>query len=142
MEQKRLGLHLETQQRTHTIDFCRKLILILNQWLEHPTPYYTILKYRSTPCLNTLMGSVRYPFTLLKYSVHCWIVELHPTFLHFGALPNPNTFFWILCYLIILLSNFQIPFSAEPFPISIYCSTMLNPNILFVYNKSLQTVEE
>ena len=49
------------------------------------------LHYRNIPCLNILMGSVRYLITLLKYSLFHYIVELYPTFLQCWAIRNSNT---------------------------------------------------
>ena len=57
----------------------------------HAGTWPKILHYRNLPCLNTLMGSVRYLITLLKYSLFHHIVELYPTFLQCWAILNSNT---------------------------------------------------
>ena len=47
--------------------------------IQIQTMYYYITEvYR----LNTLVGSVRYLITLLKYTLFYYIVELYPAFLH------------------------------------------------------------
>ena len=76
---------------THTLRFCRKPNPIPIRWLGHPKPNSLLLHYRSIPSLNTLVGSVRYLITLLKYRLFHYIVELYRTFLHCWATPNPNT---------------------------------------------------
>ena len=83
--------HLLIHWRTHTLDFCRKPNPISIRWLGHPNPNSLLLHYRSIPCLKTLVGSVRYLITLLKYRLFHYIVELYPTFLHCWSIPNPNT---------------------------------------------------
>ena len=63
----------------------------LNSMTRTPKSKLFILHYRSIPCLNTLVGIGRYLITLLKYRLFHYIVELYPTFLHYWAIPNPNT---------------------------------------------------
>ena len=68
--------------------------LIAGRWPKN-------LHYRNIPCLNTLMGSVRYLITLLKYSLFHYIVELYPDFLQCWAKPISNTLLgYILSYYI------------------------------------------
>ena len=135
VEQSRLESHVLIHWRTHTYGFCRKPNPISIRWLGHPNPNSLILQYRSIPCLNKLVGSVRYLITLLEYRLFHYLVELYPTFLHYWAIPNPNTLlkftlsqniaeqfsisihtelypilrhYWGIPYLITLLSNSQI----------------------------------
>ena len=61
----------------------KKLNLISFQWLGHPNSYHTILHYRSIPCPNTFVDSVRYFITacfisLLSYTQRFYIAELYP----------------------------------------------------------------
>ena len=85
------GSHLLVHWRTHTLGFCRKPNLISIRWLGHPNPNSLLLHYRCITSLNTLVGSVRYLITLLKYGLFHYIIELYRTFLHCWATPNPNT---------------------------------------------------
>ena len=85
------GSHLLIHWRTHKLGFCRNPNPISIRRLGQPNPNYFLLHYRSIPCLNTLVGSVRYLLSLLKYSLFHYIIELQPTFLHCWAIPNPNT---------------------------------------------------
>ena len=92
--------------RTHTLGFCRKPNPISIQWLGHLNPNSIILHYRSILCLNTLVGSVRYLITLLKYRMFHYIVELYSTFLHCWAKPNLDT---LLRYTLFFYIARQIP---------------------------------
>ena len=89
-EQNGLVLRVLTHWRTQTFSFGPKPNPISIRWLGHPNPNSLILHYRCIPCLNTLVGSVRYLIILLRYSLFYYIVELYPTFLHCWAIPNPN----------------------------------------------------
>ena len=91
VEQNRLESHVLIHWRTHTFGFCGKPNPISIRWLGHPNPNSLFMHYRSIPSLNTLVGSVRYLITLLKYRLFHYIVELHPTFLLCWAIPDPNT---------------------------------------------------
>ena len=65
-----------------------------------------ILHYRSIPCLNTLVGSVRYLITLLKYSLFLTMLSFTQPF-HIAE-PDPIlTHCWSIPYPITLLSNSQ-----------------------------------
>ena len=90
-EKNLFGSHLLMHWRTHTLGFCRKPNPISIRWLGHPNPNSLLLHYRSRPCLNTLVGSVRYLNSRLKYRPFHYIVELYPTFLHCWAIRSPNT---------------------------------------------------
>ena len=60
----------------------------LDSNIQIQTIYYYITEvYR----LNTLVGSVRYLITLLKYRMFHYIVELYPKILHCWAIPNHDT---------------------------------------------------
>ena len=116
-EQHGLQLHVLIYWRTHTFGFCQKPNPISIRWLGHPNPNSLLLHYRSIPCLNTLLGSVLHLFTLLKYSLFDYIVELYPTILHCWAIPNPKT----------LLRYTLSYYMAEQFP---------NTNTLLSYTHS------
>ena len=152
-EESRLRSHLLIHWRTHALGFSRKPNHISIRWLGHPNPNSLLLHYRSIPCLNTLVGSVRYLITLLKYRLYHYIVELFPTLLHCWVVPNANTLLrytlsyyiakqfpisiltelyptlrqnWGTRYLIILLSNSQL---------LILCWAIPNPNTSLRYTK-------
>ena len=61
------------------------------QSLGHPHPNHMFLHYRNITCLNTLVGSVRYLITLLKYNLFYYIAQVNPRFLHSWAKLNPKT---------------------------------------------------
>ena len=106
VEKNLFGSHLLIHWRTHTLNFCRKPNPISIRWLGHPNPYSLLLLYRSIPCLNTLVGGVRYLITLLKYCLFHYIVELYPKILLCWAIPNRNT----------LLRYTQYYYIAKQFP--------------------------
>ena len=98
--------------RTHTFGVYQKPNPISIQWLRHPNANHIILHYRSIPCLKTLVGSVRYHLTLLKYSLFFTLLrytqqfynaELHLKLTHFLEIP----------YLIKLLSTSEFQYIAE-----------------------------
>ena len=101
-----------------------------NFWLGHPNPNHIISHYRSVP-FNTLVVSVRYLFTLLKYTLFYYIVEQYPTFLHCCAIPNPNTFLRYTLYCFI----------AEQFPFSIHCWAITNLQTLLRYTQLYHIAE-
>ena len=120
-------------------------------WLGHPNPNHLIKHYRSIFCLNTLLGSVRYLSTLLKYILFYYIAELYLILTHCLDIPNSNTLLrWtrthyiaelyptlkyccFIPYHITLLSNSQrlIPCWAIP-----------NPNTLLRYSLSYYIAEQ
>ena len=51
-------------QSIHSV-LCRKPKLFSSQGLGYPIPYHTLIQCGKLPCLNTLMGSVRYLTILL-----------------------------------------------------------------------------
>ena len=113
-EKNLCGSHLLIHWRTHTLGFCRKPNPISIQWLGHPNPNSLLLHDRSIPWLNTLVGSVRYLITLLKYLLFHYIVEFYPILTHCWGQP----------YLKRLLSNSQK---------LIHCWAIPNPNTLLRY---------
>ena len=101
VEQSRLWSHLLIHWQTHTLGSCPKANPISIGWLGHPNPNPTFLHYRSIPCLNTLVGSVRYLIALMMYSMFYNNAWLDSTLLHCLAIPNPNTSLrYTLCYYI------------------------------------------
>ena len=70
-----LKLNDELTYLTASSNLKTKLTLYAGRLLKN-------VHYRRTPFLNTLVGSVRYLTTLLKYRLFHYIVELYPTFLH------------------------------------------------------------
>ena len=116
--------HLLIQWRIHTLDFCRKPNPISIRWLGHPNPNSLLMHYRSIPRLNTLVGSVRYPITLLKYRLFHYIVELYTHF-YIAELHLILTHCWGIPYRITLLSNSQT---------LIHCWATHNPNTLVKYS--------
>ena len=121
VEQNRPKSHLSKHWRTHTLCFCRKPSSNSIQWLGHPIANHILLHCRRTiPCLNTLVGSVRYLFTLLKYSQifsrlsfaqQVYIAELDPIL----------TYCWGIPHVIILQNNSQIQYINELSPILTHC---------------------
>ena len=105
-EENLFGSHLLIHWRTHTLGFCRKPNPISIRWLGHPNPNSFLLHYWSIPCLNTLVGSVRYLITPLKYSLFHYIVEFHPTF--FTLLSYTQSQYIVEVYT-ILLHFWRIP---------------------------------
>ena len=71
--------------------FCRKPNFISIYWFGHPNPRQSLSHYRSIPCLNTMVGRVRYHNFLLKYSL-LFYIELYPTFFHCWPKLSPNIF--------------------------------------------------
>ena len=92
---------------------------------------YILLHYRSIPCLNALVGSVRYLITLRKYRLFYYIVELCAKFLNCWASPNPKTLFTYTHFYCI----------AKQFRISIHWWAILNPNTLFRYTQHYYIAE-
>ena len=117
------GSHLLKHWRTHTLGFCREPNPISIRWLGNPNPNSLLLHYRSIPCLNTLVGSVHYLFTLLKYRLFHFIAGLYPILTHCWGIPYLNT----------LLSNSQKP---------IHCWAIPNPNTLLRYSLSYNFAEQ
>ena len=76
-------------------------------WLWHPNSYHTKLYYRSVPCLNTLVDSVRFfikacCITLLGFTQHFHIAELYPILSHCWGIPNNKTLLsYTLSYYIV-----------------------------------------
>ena len=54
----------------------------------HTLPYYIA---ENIDCLNTFVGSVRYRFTLLRYTLPYYSVELYPALIHCCGILYPNT---------------------------------------------------
>ena len=54
----------------------------------HTLPYYIA---ENIACLNTFVGSVRYRFTLLRYTLPYYSVELYPALIHCCGILYPNT---------------------------------------------------
>ena len=108
---------------THILGFCRQPNCISIQWLRHPNPNDIFLHYRSTTCLNTLVGGVDYLSTLLKYTLFQYVAELYPILTHCWGIP----------YLITLLSNSQF---------TIHCWAIPKPNTLLRYSPSYYTAEQ
>ena len=131
LEQNHLGSHLLKHWRTHTLRFRRKPNHISIQWLRHPNPNHILLQCRSIPCLKTLVGSVRYLITLLKYTLFYYIVELYPILTHCWGIP----------YLFTLLSNSQFQYLAELYPIPAHCWGLPNIDTLLRYTLSYNIVE-
>ena len=76
--------------------------------------------------LSTLVGSVRYLITFLKYTLFYYIVQLYPTISHCWAIANPNTF----------LRYTPSYYIAEHFPISIHCWAITSLSTLSNYGRS------
>ena len=160
MDQNCFGSHLIVHWRTHTVNFCRKANPMSIQWLGQPNPNPILLHYRSIPCLNTMLVSVRYLVTLLKYSLfniflrytqHFYKAELYPILTHFWGIAYPITSLsnsqfqyitelypilthcWGIAYLITLLSYSQIQYVTELYPILTHCWGISNINILLIY---------
>ena len=99
---------------------CQKMLgLYAGRWPKK-------LHYRSIPCLITLVGSGRYPITLLKYRLFHYIVELYPTFLHCWTIPNPKTC-WDIPYLFTWRSNSQLLIHCRAIPNFNTCWAIPNP---------------
>ena len=99
------------------------------QWFGHPNSYYTILHYRSIPCLKTLVHRVHYSFTacfftLLSYTQYFYIAELY----------SIRTQCWGMLSLNNLLSNSQFQYVAELWPILSHCWSIHNIATLLSYN--------
>ena len=125
VQQNQLGSHLFKHWRTQTLSFRQKPYKNSIPWLRHPNLNHMIIQYRSKPCLNTLVGSLRHLKNLLKFSPFYHIVELYQIFLHCWAIPSPNTFLrYTLSYYI-----------AKQFPLSIHSWAKPNPNTLFRYTQ-------
>ena len=122
----KIGLDRPSKTLTDAyIRFCRKPNLNSIQWLGHPIAIHLFVHYQNTPCLITLVGSLRYPITLLKYRLFYWIVELYPTLLHCWAILNPNTMF----------RYNQFNYIVEVNPKSLHDRAVSNPNTLLRYNQ-------
>ena len=80
-EQNQLGSHIIKHWRPCALGYCRKLKLISSWGLGHPNPYHALFDCGNTPCLNTLVESVRYLITWLRYTLPHYSVELYPAFL-------------------------------------------------------------
>ena len=98
------------------------------QWLGHPNPYHTKLHYRSIPCFNTLVDSVRFfitisIITLFSYAQHFYIAELYLNLTQRWGMPS----------FIILLSNSEFQNIAEHYPILVLCWRTPNNNTLLSY---------
>ena len=91
-----------------------------------------ILHYRGIPCLNTLVGSVRYLITSLKYSMFHYILRFTQLY-HIAELYPTLTHCWGIRYLNTLLSNSQI---------LIHCWAIPNLNTLLRYNLSQKIAEQ
>ena len=76
--------------------------------------------------LNTLVGSVGYLLTLLKYTLFLYNEELYPTFLHCWAIPNPKT----------ILRYTQLYYIAERNRNSLHCRAVPNPNTFLRHTQS------
>ena len=86
-----LGLHIIKHWRSCALGFCRKLKLISSWGLGHPNPYHALFDCGNTPCLNTLVESVRYLITWLRYTLPHYSVELYPAFLLCCGILHLNT---------------------------------------------------
>ena len=114
-----LGSHIIPHWRfctPYSLGFYGNPKLISSQKFGHPNSYHTLIQCGSLPCGNTLVGSVRYPITLQKYTVpyhllsytqHYYIAEVCSTSNHCWAITNANT---LLRYIepITLLSSSQV----------------------------------
>ena len=129
VEQSRLGSHLLIHWWTHWLGFSWKPNPISIRRLGHPNTNSLWLHYRSIPCLNTLVGSVRYLVTLLKYRLFHYNVEPYPTFLHCWVIPNPNT---LLMYTLSYYIVKQIPNTIT----FLSYTQSHNPNTLLRYSPS------
>ena len=65
----------------------------LFQVKDSDTQIHTLHYYiaENMACLNTFVGSVRYLFTLLRYTLPYYSVELHPALIHCCGILYPNT---------------------------------------------------
>ena len=90
------------------------------QWLRQPNPNHKLWHYRSIPCPNTLVGSVRCLITLLKYSLSYYIVESYTQHLYTAELYPVLTCCWGRSSLSIMLSNSQFQSIAELYPILLH----------------------
>ena len=54
----------------------------------HTLHYYIA---ENIACLNTFVGSVRYLYTLLRYTLPYYSVELYPALIHCCGILYPNT---------------------------------------------------
>ena len=75
-EQNPLGLHIILPCRSYALGFGTKLQLISSSGIEHLNPYHTFLHCGNIPHFNTFVESVRYLFTLLRYTLPYHSVEL------------------------------------------------------------------
>ena len=126
VEQNLFGSHLLIHWRTHTLGFCQKRDPIWIKWLGNPNPNHIWLHYRSITSLNTLLGSVPYPITLLKYSLFFFNLLSYTQLFHNAELCPSLTHFWGIPYPITLQSNSQFQYIwATP-----------NPNTLMRYSLS------
>ena len=110
-EQNQLGSHIIIHRRSYALGFCRKFKLISCKGIEHPNPYHIFLHWRKIPCLNTVVGSVRYLITLLKYTQPYYSIELYPALIHCCG----------ILYLKTLLEHTQYQHIAEVNPIFVHC---------------------
>ena len=65
----------------------------LSQVKDRDTQIHTLHYYiaENISCLNIFVLSVRYLFTLLRYTLPYYSVELYPALLHICGILNPNT---------------------------------------------------
>ena len=99
-DHNQLGSHIISHWRSYTLyalRFCRKPKPISTQELGHPNTYDTLIHCGNVPCHDTLVWSVHYLHTLLRYTLPYYSVELYPTVIHCWAISNAN----------ILLSDIQ-----------------------------------
>ena len=103
-----LGPLLLKHWRIHTLVYCLKLNFIPIQWVGQPNPYHTLLHCRSTPCLNTLMGTLRYLVTLLRHPCFFKLLTFNQHFTQYNAELYPIlTHCSVKHDLVTLLSNSQ-----------------------------------
>ena len=118
-----------TLTESYTQNFSKNSNLTSIQWFGDTNPYYTILHYRSIPCLKTLVHRVHYSFTacfftLLSYTQYFYIAELY----------SIRTQCWGMLSLNNLLSNSQFQYVAELWPILSHCWSIHNIATLLSYN--------
>ena len=99
-----------------------------SQVKDSDTQIHTLHYYiaQNIACLNTLVGSVRYLFTLLRYTLPYYSVELYPALIHCCGLLYPNT----------LLDYTQYEHIAEVNSILIHCLLIPNFIALMRYTES------
>ena len=90
-EQNQLGLHNIMNCWSYALGFCRKFKLVSKLGLGHSNPYHTLIQCGIIHCLNTLLESVRYPITLLRFTLPYYTVQLYPALIHCCGILYFNT---------------------------------------------------